>query len=131
MERESGGAAAWIEEATTSKIEPVPDAPAAKKDSSDLMQGYCYQMWRCRHNCYRADGAFGQFIIIMPDQDAIVVFTAESPDMWGELDMVWKYLYPGIKDGNLCRRTRSLFRNLKADWHPLLYPSRQKAVMKL
>ncbi|MGB8490023.1 MAG: hypothetical protein WCE64_03115 [Bacteroidales bacterium] len=35
------------------------------------------------------------------DKDAKVVFTAESSDMWGELDMVWKYLYPGISDDRL------------------------------
>jgi hypothetical protein len=37
----------------------------------------------------------------MPDKDAVVIFTADSPDMWGELDMVWKYLYPGIQDKKL------------------------------
>ena len=37
----------------------------------------------------------------MPDKDAVVIFTADSPDMCGELDMVWKYLYPGIKDKEL------------------------------
>jgi hypothetical protein len=48
-----------------------------------------------------ANGAYGQFILVMPDKDAIVVFTAESNDMWGELDMVWKYLYPGIHNNAL------------------------------
>jgi hypothetical protein len=48
-----------------------------------------------------ANGAYGQFILVMPDKDAIVILTAESHDMWGELDMVWKYLYPGIKDNPL------------------------------
>jgi hypothetical protein len=37
----------------------------------------------------------------MPDKDAVIIFTADSPDMWGELDMVWKYLYPGIEDKSL------------------------------
>jgi hypothetical protein len=89
----------WVEEATSLKIYQNPDLSQAERDSSnDSMQGYCYQFWRARHNSYMANGAFGQFILIMPDKDAIVVLTAESSEMWGELDLVWKYLYPGISD---------------------------------
>ena len=51
--------AAWIEEATTWKIDQSPDAPPAVKDSNDWVQDYCYQFWRCRHNAFRADGAYG------------------------------------------------------------------------
>ena len=89
----------WVEEATSVKIYQNPKLTPSERDSvNDSMQGYCYQFWRAKHNSYMANGAFGQFILIMPDKDAIVVLTAESKDMWGELDMVWKYLYPGIKD---------------------------------
>jgi CubicO group peptidase (beta-lactamase class C family) len=91
----------WIEEATTKKIEQEPDAPQAAKDSSDWLQGYCYQFWRSRHNSYRADGAYGQFIIIMPDQDAVIAITAETPDMQNELNLVWKYLLPAMKKDKL------------------------------
>jgi CubicO group peptidase (beta-lactamase class C family) len=89
--------AAWIDEATTLKIYQAPDAPQSKKDSSDWMQGYCYQMWRCRHNCYRGDGAFGQYIIVMPEQDAVIAITSETADMQNELNLVWEYLLPAIK----------------------------------
>lgn len=91
--------AEWIEEATTSKIDQAPDIPKEKKDSSDWTQGYCYQMWRCRHNAYRADGAFGQFIIIMPDQDAVIAINAETPNMQDEINLVWNYLLPGMQAG--------------------------------
>ena len=91
----------WIEEATTIKIEQQPDFPQAKKDSSDWLQGYCYKFWRCRHNAFRADGAFGQYIIIMPDQDAVIVITSETADMQDELNLVWKYLLPSIHKGKL------------------------------
>lgn len=92
---------AWIEEATTIKIEQDPNAPQAKKDASDWLQGYCYQMWRSRYNSYRADGAFGQFIIIMPDQDAVVAITCETPDMQSELNLVWEYILPSIRSETL------------------------------
>jgi len=91
----------WIDEATTLKIYQAPDAPQSKKDSSDWMQGYCYQMWRCRHNCFRGDGAYGQYIIVMPDQDAVLAITAETGDMQDEINLVWQYLLPAIKNEKL------------------------------
>ncbi len=90
--------AEWVDEATTFKIDQAPDAPQSEKDSSDWKQGYCYQFWRSRNNAFRADGAFGQFIIIMPDQDAVIAITSESPDMQDEINMVWKYLLPAMAD---------------------------------
>ncbi len=99
----------WVEEVTSLKIYQNPDLSQSQRDSSnDSMQGYCYQFWRARHNSYMANGAFGQFVLIMPDKDAIVVFTAESSDIWGELDMVWKYLYPGIRDESLPEDEKSV-----------------------
>lgn len=87
----------WIEEASTFKIAQDPGAPQAKKDSSDWLQGYCYQMWRCRFNAFRGDGAYGQFVIVMPEQDAVIAITAETPDMQGEINLVWDYLLPAMK----------------------------------
>ena len=89
--------AVWIEEATTKKIDQNPDATQAEKDSNDWLQGYCYQMWRARNNAFRADGAYGQYIIVMPDQDAVIAITCETPDMQGEIDLVWEYLLPAFK----------------------------------
>jgi hypothetical protein len=86
----------WTEEATTFKIDQAPGVAQSKRDSSDWMQGYCYQFWRCRNNAFRADGAFGQYIIVMPDQDAVIAITAETSDMQGELNLVWKYLLPSM-----------------------------------
>ena len=90
--------ASWVEEASTAKIMQDPDAPQSKRDSSDWVQGYCYQMWRCRHNAYRGDGAFGQYMIVMPEQDAVIAITAETADMQEEINLVWKYLLPALQD---------------------------------
>src|SRR5438477_1925505 len=91
----------WVEEASTAKIMQDPNAPQSRKDSSDWLQGYCYQMWRCRHNAFRGDGAFGQFMIVMPEQDAVLAITAETPDMQEEIDLVWQYLLPAFKESKL------------------------------
>ncbi|CAN5702326.1 hypothetical protein BH10BAC2_BH10BAC2_15290 [soil metagenome] len=100
--------ASWIEEASTLKIVQHPEYTQAKKDSSDWEQGYCYQMWRCRHNAYRGDGAFGQYIIVMPDQDAVIIITAETPDMQEEINLVWQYLLPAMQDEKLTVRKRTI-----------------------
>ncbi len=91
----------WAEEASTAKIIQHPDLPQSKKDSSDWEQGYCYQMWRCRHNAFRGDGAFGQYMIVMPDEDAALAITAETADMQNEINLVWDYLLPAMHDNAL------------------------------
>lgn len=63
---------------------------------SDWEQGYGYQFWRCRHGAYRADGAFGQFCVILPEQDAVVAITAGTPDMQAVLNRVWVHLLPAL-----------------------------------
>ncbi|MFD2148294.1 hypothetical protein [Mucilaginibacter antarcticus] len=83
------------------KIIQHPDLAQARKDASDWEQGYAYQMWRCRYNAYRGDGAFGQLMIVMPDQDAVLAITAETSDMQGEINLVWRYLLPAMTVGKL------------------------------
>jgi len=89
--------ASWIEEATAFKIDNAPGMDQTRKDSSDWRQGYCYQFWRCRNNAYRGDGAFGQYMIVMPEQDAVIAITSETPNMQEELNLVWQYLLPALK----------------------------------
>ncbi|MFN8474186.1 MAG: hypothetical protein U0822_18480 [Anaerolineae bacterium] len=49
------------------------------------------QFWRCRHDCYRGDGAFGQYCVIMPEQDAVLAINSGLRDMQVVLDNVWEY----------------------------------------
>jgi CubicO group peptidase (beta-lactamase class C family) len=81
----------WAGEASTWKIANGDDP------ESDWAQGYCFQMWRCRHGAYRADGANGQFIVVMPEQDAVVAITAGLRDMQAELNLVWDHILPALK----------------------------------
>ncbi|HET9745953.1 MAG TPA: serine hydrolase, partial [Chitinophagaceae bacterium] len=89
--------ATWIEEATTFKIDNAPGMEQIRKDSSDWRQGYCYQFWRSRHNSYRGDGAFGQYMLVLPEQDAVIAITSETPNMQNELNLVWQYLLPAMR----------------------------------
>jgi CubicO group peptidase (beta-lactamase class C family) len=117
--------ASWVEEASTKKILQSPEAPESRRDSSDWLQGYCYQMWRCRHNAFRGDGAFGQFMIVMPEQDAVLAITAESPDLQGEINLVWDYLLPAFKNDKLAADDAATTR-LKEKIRSLALPAPQK-----
>ncbi|MFZ5941844.1 MAG: serine hydrolase domain-containing protein [Bacteroidota bacterium] len=90
---------AWVDEATSLKIMQHPDMSEEDRSTSDWEQGYCYKFWRSRHNSYRADGAYGQFILILPEYDAVIIMTAEAKDLQKELNLAWDYLLPGFKDG--------------------------------
>ena len=94
----------WVKEASAYQ---VPSLPAGMKPemvkkakmsakTSDWLQGYGYQMWRCRHNTYRADGANGQYILVLPEKDAVIAVTAHIQDMQAELNLIWKYLLPAL-----------------------------------
>jgi len=81
----------WVGLATSKQISN------GDKPDSDWSQGYGFQFWRCRHNAYRGDGAFGQYCIVMPDQDAVLAITSGLGDMQQVLDLVWKHLLPAMR----------------------------------
>jgi CubicO group peptidase (beta-lactamase class C family) len=89
----------WVALASAKKIDNEHESH--KDIGPDWIQGYCFQFWRCQHNAYRADGAGGQFIVVMPDQDIVVAITADHANMQGELDAIWDNLLPAFKPGPL------------------------------
>lgn len=92
--------AAWVEEATSKHIDQEPDATPEKRATgqyADWIQGYGYQFWRSRHNSFRGDGAYGQYILMMPEQDAVLIITSESQDLPDDLNQVWTNLLPAFQ----------------------------------
>ena len=89
--------ASWIEEASSKHILQEPEASQGKRDSSDWLQGYGYQMWRSRNNSFRGDGAFGQYMLILPEHDAVIAITSQTPNMQGEFNLVWKHILPAFQ----------------------------------
>ena len=85
----------WVAAASAKQV-PNGDEPA-----SDWAQGYGFQFWRCRDGIYRGDGAFGQYCIVMPEQDAVLAITAGVRDMQGVLNLVWDRLLPALGSGSL------------------------------
>jgi CubicO group peptidase (beta-lactamase class C family) len=80
----------WIKQATSKQIPNEHESHA--QIGPDWREGYGFQFWRCRHNAFRADGAAGQFIVVMPDQDVVVAITANTGNMQGELDAILDHL---------------------------------------
>ncbi len=83
--------AAWVKQATTRQTSNGSDP------SSDWSQGYCFQFWRSRHNSYRGDGAFGQYLLVLPEQDAVIIITSGVKNMQDVMNRVWDKLLPAIK----------------------------------
>ena len=86
---------AWIEAATARQTSN------GSNSKSDWDQGYGYQFWRCRHGAYRGDGAFGQYCIVLPEQDAVIAITSGVKDMQSVLNLVWERLLPAMQKGPL------------------------------
>lgn len=82
----------WIAEASAAHV--LQDALIEPSQRDDWSLGYGYQIWRSMYNSYRADGAHGQYILVMPDKDAVVIMTAANND----INLIWKFLYPAIRD---------------------------------
>jgi CubicO group peptidase (beta-lactamase class C family) len=79
----------WVTQATSKQIDN-PGQP-----NPDWRQGYGFQFWMARHG-YRGDGAFGQFCVILPEYETVIVTTAYSMAMQAVLDAMWTHLLPGL-----------------------------------
>ena len=94
----------WVNEASKYQVPSVPAGTrpdqAAERgltpENCTFMLGYGYQMWRCPDNAYRADGARGQYIIIVPDSDAVIACTANSANLQAEQNLIYEHLFPAL-----------------------------------
>lgn len=82
--------ASWIEQASARQVSN------GSNPKSDWNQGYGFQFWRSRNNAYRGDGAFGQYCVVMPDQDAVIAITSGVKDMQAVLNILWDQLLPAM-----------------------------------
>lgn len=85
----------YVRLATTLQNESATEArnnPVA----TDNFAGYGYQIWMCRpKGVYRADGAMGQFTIVVPDMELLIAITENAAGAhWAQatLDTLWEFL---------------------------------------
>ncbi|MGN1369352.1 MAG: serine hydrolase domain-containing protein [Aristaeellaceae bacterium] len=78
----------WLSLATRTHIrtDSVPRSP-------EWAQGYGYHLWRCTGNRFRGDGSQGQFCIVAPEQNMVLVATADTENLIGEFDLFNTYLF--------------------------------------
>jgi len=111
----------WVNLATSKQI------GNGDRPDSDWSQGYGFQFWRCRHHAFRGDGAFGQYCLVMPDQDSVLAITSGLGNMQQVLDLVWTLLLPAMTPASvppdeaaqalLAQKLRSLtLRPVRADF---------------
>jgi CubicO group peptidase (beta-lactamase class C family) len=86
----------WVAEAQAKHINN------GKNDSS-WGYGYGYQFWLNPPGGYRADGAFGQYSMILPKLDAVVAITSESIETKKTMQIVWDVLLPEMKEAPLAK----------------------------
>ena len=86
---------AWIDEMCARQVASAPaDTPL-----NDGSAGYGYHIWRCKYpGAVRADGAYGQYIVMVPERDVAVVLLGVSYNGHGELACIWDRLMPGVHD---------------------------------
>lgn len=76
-----------------------------QKQIDNGQYGYGYQMWMCEHTgAARADGAYGQYIFVIPDKEMVVVITECNT---GSADDVFKQVWnllDTVSDGELTEK---------------------------
>jgi CubicO group peptidase (beta-lactamase class C family) len=88
----------WVADATRVQVETRAEMEDPNEAKPDWQQGYGFQFWMARDG-YRGDGAYGQFCLVLPEQDAVIATTAGTENMQGILDAVWADLLPAMTAG--------------------------------
>ncbi len=83
--------AEWVDLATSRQVSN------GSNPESDWDQGYGFQFWRCIPGFYRADGAFGQYVIVIPEHDTVIAINSGTRDMGGIMKMLWSKFLPELR----------------------------------
>ena len=79
----------YIAQATKSQVDTYEfDKSFATEDHK---QGYGYQIWINSYpNSYRMDGMYGQYVVILPDKNAVITYVSNEPsNMTDVLELTW------------------------------------------
>lgn len=68
--------------------------------SPDWSSGYGYQFWKNGRGGFRGDGAYGQIMFVLPEEDVVAVFFGESYDAVKEFEFFNKMLDDLFKPGD-------------------------------
>lgn len=79
----------WVSMATSTQ------ADNSHRPEPDWSRGYGLQFWMCREG-FRGDGAYGQFMIVLPQHDTVVAFFSHTDPMQSFMDLIWDVLLPAL-----------------------------------
>lgn len=91
----------WIEQMGRKHIDCAPsgikiedcEARLGFPDAeNDWRQGYGYQVWMNTAGGFRADGAGGQYILVLPEKNAVIIVTSWTGNLQRELNFIWEYI---------------------------------------
>jgi CubicO group peptidase (beta-lactamase class C family) len=77
----------WIDNAGRTQINTRSRRP-------DWDIGYGFGFWPCRYGAFRADGKDGQFVVVLPRQDAVVAINSNEEKPYPILYAVWEEILP-------------------------------------
>ncbi len=83
----------YIREATAKQIDTY-----GKSNTWEEMQGYGYQFWRTTHNGFCCYGMGGQYACYYPEQNIILVTTADTQARAGGTQLIFDAFYQEIYD---------------------------------
>jgi CubicO group peptidase (beta-lactamase class C family) len=87
--------AAWVEAATAKEV--PNDEGTGARHVPNSRQGYGFNFWMTTHDGYRAAGAGGNYSLVFPPLDLVVVTTADTRAMDALLTLIVDRLLPAIK----------------------------------
>lgn len=105
----------WVELATRKEIDSNPG-------QSSWSYGYGFQFWMNPPGGFRADGAYGQYSIVFPAKDAVVVITSESADKEATMHTVWDHLFPALTGHRILPPNRAEYQRLRDELNDLVLP---------
>lgn len=84
--------ASYVEQATSLQIKT--DDFTTDFATADYQSGYGYQLWMNSYpDSYRLDGLYGQYVVVLPDKNAVVTYVSNEPaNMTGILELTWNTL---------------------------------------
>lgn len=87
--------ASYLKRAIRSQIDTSIKGPTVEEK-----QGYGYQFWRTRNNGFMCYGMGGQFIVCLPDEDLLLVTTADTQPNPGSNQLLfnafWEEIYEKV-----------------------------------
>lgn len=85
--------AAYIKAATSRQTDTY-----GKSATWEEMQGYGYQFWMTTHNGYACYGMGGQYALVYPEKNIIVITTADTQGRQGGTQLIYDAFYQEIYD---------------------------------